>query len=150
MPDIKHNTSQEQKRPTGITILSILYFLVSLFHLLKFSQVILRWNILQKLPLAVSPFYLAGDGLVWFISGIVLTAGLWKGKSWASPAAMTISVIYGLVFWIDRIWIAQPEGLAQRWMVNLVFTILGLGSIYLTLNHHKNLLYFSKNPAKIP
>ena len=55
MPDPKNITSQEHKRPTGITFLSILYILVSVFHLLKFSQVILRWNILQKLPLAVSP-----------------------------------------------------------------------------------------------
>ena len=146
----ENTTSQEQKRPTGITVLSILYFLISLFHLLKVSQVILQWNILQQLPLAVSPLYLAGDGLLWFISGMILAAGLWRGKSWSIPGAMIISVFYSMVFWIDRIWIAQPEGLAQRWPVNLFLTIIGLGSIYLILSHQKNQPYFTKNPAKIP
>ncbi len=146
----ENTTSQEQKRPTGITVLSILYILISLFHLLKFSQVIMQWNILQKLRLAVSPLYLAGDGLIWFVSGMVMAAGLWRGKNWSSPAAMIISVFYSIVFWIDRIWIAQPEGLAQRWPVNLFLTIIGLGSIYLILKQKSSQSFFRENPAKIP
>ena len=146
----KIKPNQEQGRPSGITVLSILYFLISLFYLLKFSQVLLQWSSLENLPLTISPIYLAGDSLLWCISGIILAGGLWIGKRWASPAVMILSFLYSLVFWADRIWIAEPEGLAQRWPINLLLTIIGLSVIALILSRRSSQDYFQKNPAKIP
>ncbi len=131
-------------------MLSILYIIISLFHLLKFIQVIIQWSILIKLPLSISPIYLAGDGLIWGSAGLILAGGLWAGKSWSSPAVMILSFLYSLVFWADRIWIAEPEGLAQRWPINLILTIIGLGMILLVLSRKSSRDYFRKNPAKIP
>jgi hypothetical protein len=150
MPGNKDKPNQEQGRPTGIKVLSIIYFLISLFYLLKFSQVLLQWSRLEKLSLTISPFYLAADSTVWCVSGLILVWGLWAGKSWTRPAVLILSLLYSLVFWADRIWIAEPEGLAQRWPVNLVLTITGLGFIILILNRKSSRDYFQKNPAKIP
>jgi len=61
-----------------------------------------------------------------------------------------MSLLYSFVFWIDRIWIAEPEGLAQRWPINLLLTILGLGMILLIVNRKSSRDYFQENPAKIP
>ncbi len=145
---IKHN--QEQKRPTGIKFLVILYFLVGLFHLLKLSQVLFKWSILKELPLTITPAYLATDSLVWCVSAIILAWGLWIGRSWARPTTLIMSILFSMVFWADRIWIAEPEGLAQRWPVNLFLTIIGLGMILLVLRRKSSQDYFQKNPAKIP
>ena len=150
MPGNETKPNQEKGRPSGITVLSFLYFLISLFYLLKLSQVLLQWSSLENLPLTISPFYLAGVSLVWWISGTILAGGLWKGKRWASPAVMILSLLYALVFWADRIWIAEPEGLAQRWPVNLLLTIIGFGMITLILSRRSSQAYFQKNPAKIP
>ena len=150
MPENDIKPNQEQGRPLGITVLSILYFLISLFYLLKFCQVLLQWSSLENLPLTISPIYLASDSMVWFVLGIILAWGLWTGKKWSSPAALTISFLYSLVFWADRIWIAEPEGLAQRWPVNLFLTIIGFGMISLILSRKSSHDYFRKNPAKIP
>ena len=145
---IKHN--QEHGRPPGIKFLSILYFLIGLFHLLKLSHVLFKWSILKELPLTIAPAYLTADSLVWCVAGIILAWGLWKGKSWSSSAVLALSFLYSLVFWIDRIWIAEPEGLAQRWPVNLFLTIIGLGMILLILRRKSSQDYFHKNHAKIP
>ena len=150
MPGNLINTNQKHGRPTGITLLSILYFLISLFYLLKLSQVLFQWSRLEKLPLTISPLYLAVDSLVWCVSAIILAWGLWVGRSWARPATLIMSILFGLVFWADRIWIAEPEGLAQRWPINLVLTIICLGMILLVLNRKSTRDYFWENPAKIP
>ena len=146
--EIKPN--KEQRRPIGIKVLSIPLFLISLFYLLKLSQVLLHWSRLEKLPLTISPFYLAADSLVWCVSAIILAWGLWVGKSWARPTTLIMSILFSMVFWADRIWIAEPEGLAQRWPINLILTIMGLGMILLILSLKSSRGFLQKNPAKIP
>lgn len=150
MPANEIKPNYEQRRPTGIKVLSILIFLISLFYLLKLSQVILQWSNLEILPLTISPFYLVVDSLVWSVSAIILARGLWIGRCWSRPATLITSLLYSLAFWADRIWIAEPEGLAQRWPINLFLTILGLGIISLILSRNSSRDYFLEYPAKIP
>jgi len=145
-----HPRSTSNNRPALITMLSILFALGSLFSLLKFSQALLQWNNLKNLPLSISPAYLAIDGLVWWATGLVLSLALWRGKGWSRPAVMIFSIVYSLEFWVDKIWIAEPEGLAQRWPINLLLTIIGLGMILLVLSLKSTRDYFCENPAKIP
>jgi len=145
-----HPRPTSNNRPALITLLSILFALGSLFSFIKFSQTLLQWNNLKNLPLSISPAYLAIDGLVWWATGLVLSLALWRGKGWSRPAVMILSMVYSLVFWADKIWIAEPEGLAQRWPINLLLTIIGLGMIILVLNLKSTRDYFWENPAKIP
>jgi len=145
-----HPRSTQNNRPALITLLSILFALGSLFNLLKFSQALLQWNSLIKLPLSISPAYLAIDGLVWWITGLILSLALWRGKGWSRPAVIILSVVYSLKFWVDRIWIAEPEGLTQRWPINLLFTIIGLSMLLVILYRKSTRDYFREIPAKIP
>ena len=141
--------SQRQRRPWNITVLSIFVLLISLFHLLKLSQVINQWEILSSLPITVSPVYLAADGFIWGLSGIILSWGLWTGQTWAGKAGLVLALLFAAAFWIDLIWISEPEQLQTRWLINLVFTALGLPAVFLILNLSNNRIFFSGNPAKI-
>jgi hypothetical protein len=51
-------------------------------------------------------------------------------------------------FWIDLIWVSEPEQLQTRWLINLVFTALGLAAVFLSLNLTISRIFFSGNPAK--
>lgn len=141
--------SQRLSRPRNITVLSILILLISLFHLLKLSQVIIQWEFLSSLPITISPFYLAVDGLVWGVSGLILSWGLWTGQTWAGKAGLVLTLFFAAAFWIDLIWISEPEQLQTRWLINLVFTALGLSAVFLSLNLANSRIFFSGNPAKI-
>ena len=145
-----HPRPTTNNRPPQIILLSILFALSSLFYLLKFSQVLLQWNSLEKLALSISPTYLALDGLVWWATCLVLSLSLWRGRQWSRPAVIIFSMVYSLVFWVDKIWIAEPEGLADRWPFNLLLTIIGIGMILVILSLKSSRDYFHKNPAKIP
>jgi hypothetical protein len=151
MPE--NNTSLEaetiSKRPRMITLLSILVLLVGLYHLLKLSQTILQWDILSSLPLMISPVYLAIQGLVWGITGPVIFWSLWTGKNWGRWFCLTAVLIYTAAFWIDLIWISEPTVLKNRWGVNLILSILGLGGSYIFLTAKSSRDYFTRNPATI-
>jgi len=140
--------SQRQSRPRNITVLSIFVLLISLYHLLKLSQVITQWEMLTALPITVSPFYLAADGFVWGVSGLILSWCLWTGQTWAAKAGLILTLLFAGVFWIDLIWISEPEQLQTRWLINLVFTMLGLSAVFLSLNLTNSRVFFSGNSAK--
>ena len=151
MPQNEHTAekSQRQSRPRNITVLSIFVLLISLFHLLKLSQVITQWEMLSALPITVSPFYLAADGFVWGISGLILSWSLWTGQAWAAKAGLVLTLLFAGAFWIDLIWISEAEQLQTRWLINLVFTVLGLSAVFLSLNLTNSRVFFNENPAKI-
>ena len=151
MPDqeITQYTSEEQKRPRIITLLSILIFFISLFYLVKFSQAIIQWEFLASLSLTVSPLYLIGDGFIWALSAGFLSWSLWNGKTWSRSWGIIISVAYAVVFWIDLILLAEPGRLQTRWPINLILTLAGLPSIWLILNLKQSQAYFKRNPVKI-
>jgi len=140
--------AQRQSRPRNITVLSIFVLLISLFHLLKLSQVITQWEILTALPITVSPFYLAVDGFVWGVSGLILSWSLWTGQTWAAKAGLVLTLLFAGVFWIDLIWISEPAQLQTRWLINLVFTMLGLPAVFLSLYLTNSRVFFSGNSAK--
>jgi len=143
------NNSRSQKRPGILTVLSLVVLLIGVSHLFKFIQVLLNLRILQSLPLTVSPVYLAVDGLVWGVSGLILSWSLWTGRPWAGKAGLILALLFAAAFWIDLIWVSEPEQLQTRWLINLVFTALGLSAVFLSLNLTNSRIFFSGNPAKI-
>ena len=137
------------KRPRTLTILSLVFLLISFYYMFKFVQVLLNLRVLQSLPITVSPLYLAADGLLWGIFGLILFWGLWMGLTWSRKAALALTLLFTIVFWVDLIWIAEPELLLTRWLINLILTALGIPAVFLILNLKSSRDYFSGNPAKI-
>ena len=137
------------KRPRILTILNLIVCMVSLFHLFKFIQILINLKILQTLPITVSPICLAVIGLIWGILGLFLTWSLWTGKPWSQLAGLFLSLTYMIFFWIDLIWIAEPEVLQTRLIINLILTALAIPVVIMILNLKSSRDYFSRNPAKI-
>jgi len=145
-PDL---TPKSIKRPRILTIFSVIVFLFSFFHFFSTLQVFIYLQILQTLPVTISPYYLAVEGLIWGFLGLFLTWSLWTGKPWSQRAGLLLSLAYMIFFWIDLIWIAEPDILQTRWLINLILTALGIPAVILILNLKSSRDYFSGNPAKI-
>jgi hypothetical protein len=138
--------NQEMNRPRILSVLVIFIFLAALFQVYKFIQVLLQWSKLTELPLTVSPIYLAGSGIIWGLSGLVLSWGLWTGRSWSRKTGLVLSLAYAAFIWVDMTLIAEPDILKNRWLINLFYTILGLTSTWLVLNLTKTRNYISSKP----
>jgi hypothetical protein len=146
-----HTDSHQQgKRPWMVTSLSILLLLAAIFQLLKFSQALASWSTLESLPLSVSPLYLAGTGLLWGLAGLFFSWSLWTGKPWARISGLVLSLAFAGFFWIDRLWVAEPDLIRIRWPSDLAYTITALAGIWLILNQQASRAYFRKKVVKIP
>jgi len=146
---IPESNQQSRKRPRILTILSLVVCMGSFFHLFKFIQILINLQVLRTLPITVSLVYLAVVGFIWSIAGLFLTWSLWTGKPWSQRAGLVLSLAYMIFFWIDLLWIAEPEVLQTRWLINLILTAFGLPAIILILNLKSSRDYFNGNPAKI-
>jgi len=89
-PDL---TPKSIKRPRILTIFSVVVFLFSFFHFFSTLQVFIYLQILQTLPVTISPYYLAVEGLIWGFLGLFLTWSLWTGKPWSWQGVFWVSLI---------------------------------------------------------
>lgn len=97
----------------------------------------------------MSSYYLAGDGLAWFVIALSLAWALWNIKYWASSASQIASIVHCLEFWVDKIWLSYLDGVPRSWPFNLLIIILGLVLVLGILNHLSSRDYFDGNPVKI-
>ena len=147
--DEKSNPLQGNARPLGVLLLNYSLILFSLYQLLKFSQVLLRWEVLSSLALSISPLLQGGEGLIWGFSGIILAWSSWKRKSCAPAAILLAGLIFTLLSWIKLFLLAERVVLENRWPANLVVTIIGISALIGILRLKSTRAYYGKNPVKI-
>lgn len=145
-----HTDPPINTRPKLLTLLAILVFVFSIFQIFVFGQVLYQWELLAALPLSSEPILLAGSSLMWGITGIYLSFSLWTGKSWARIGSMSYWTFFSICSWIRLVWIVEPTTLQSRWPVNLVITVIGLGSLFVILSLKSTRSYFKINAVKIP
>jgi len=88
-------------RPLAVTFMSIFVLCITAWNGIRVWAAISAWNTLARFNGA--PAYLLGSGLVWFITGLVLSFSLLTGKRFAWGAMLILSVIYMIWYWVDRL-----------------------------------------------
>lgn len=101
-----------------------------------------NWAFLQSLPLTVPVFYIAVRSALLALCGPPLVWGLWVGRTWAWYALQISAVLFALVYWLDRVLIAHPAVMAERWPFAVGFTFFGLACIFLILWFPKTRRFF--------
>jgi hypothetical protein len=111
----------ENHRPTSVAVLSLFILGLSLWNGLRLGQSLLSWSILKEYQAQPGPLYDAISGGAWFIIGLLITWGLWRGRVWAWYGAPSGAVIYGSWYWIDRLIFQETH---SNWPFALVSTII--------------------------
>jgi len=138
------------KRPWALSILSILVLSIGCFHLFSITQIIKNSDVLQNISINVSLFYLIIKSSIWAIWGPFLAWSIWQGRNWSQISSIIFGSLYCLIFWVDRLWIAEPQISQTRLGINLIFSILGLLGIISIVSQKSSRQYFKGNPVKIP
>ncbi|MFO8036048.1 MAG: hypothetical protein R6U57_05430 [Anaerolineales bacterium] len=134
----------EKKRPWPVTALCAILLCTSLVHILKMSQALIHWDLLQTLPLSASPLYLALHGFLWGTVGAAVTFMLWKGLPWARRITLILALLYSLWFWVDAAWVKAPEVFRTRWPFNLAVTLAGLSLVTAAVYLPSSRAYFQE------
>ncbi|HLE13736.1 MAG TPA: hypothetical protein VI776_03230 [Anaerolineales bacterium] len=96
-------------RPLVVTLLAILVLSITVLSLIRLVEVIILWEFLAQLP-GVSPIYLALTGSAGAFIGILVTLGLWTGRSLAPGATRVIAVLFIVYNYLERWWLSSRNG----------------------------------------
>lgn len=121
------------KRPFVVTLLILLVLSYTTLGWLGFIEALRHWDFLQEIPLAVPPLYLASRSAFWGLIGLPLIWGLWVGRVWAWYAAQIAAGLYAFYYWLDRLFIAHPSAIAERWPFAIGLTVSCLADIFVVL-----------------
>jgi hypothetical protein len=114
-----------RSRPFRVTLLAVGVLTITSLSLLRLIGAVRQWQFLTSLT-GVSPMYLALTGLIWAFTGLPLFWGLWRGHTRASKFAPGYILVFGLYYWLDRIWIANRAVSLTNWPVTAALTAVGL------------------------
>ena len=150
MTDQDPTSNTQAPRPKSLVFLAILIFLFSIFQLSRFSQIILLWKTIVDLSISFAPGWLSIWSLLWGGFGLLVVYSLWTRKPWSPFLGMIFGIGFSIYHWINLMWFIESSILSARWPVNLVFTLIGLGTLIGILNLRSTRAYFGKNTVKIP
>lgn len=132
------------KRPFSVTLLTWVVLILTLLSWLRLIEVIRRWYFLQSLTPAPPVHYLAITGLIWGLLGVCLVWGLFLGRSWAYQLMKITAPIYALLYWLDRIMIADLSAIGSRWPFALGLTITLLAFTFWVISRPKTINFFGQ------
>ena len=95
-----------RKRPLTVTLLALWVLTITLLNWVRFGYTLSNWDFNASI-LPISPFYVAGSGLIWGIVGLGVFGALWKGWRGARRLTMVAASAYFIYFLADRLWVAR-------------------------------------------
>jgi len=128
-------------RPLRVTLLAVGVLTIASLHMLRLVEAVRQWQFLTSLA-GVSPIYPALTGLIWAAVGLALFWRLWRGHAWAARSAPGCVVVFGLYYWLDRVWIANRAVSLTNWPVTAVLTAFGLVYTFWALRARASRDYF--------
>jgi hypothetical protein len=135
--------NQKPKRPFLVTVLAVVVLSITIVQLMRFINSLVLWDFLTDL-LGAQPLYLALTGLIWFILGLVLFWGLWRGKPRAPLATRILGVIFLAYQWIERFIFASQGNQFENWQFMIGMTLLVILFIFWTLSRSDAKTFFGE------
>jgi hypothetical protein len=129
------------RRPASIIIFVVLVLCLTLWNGLRLGAAIAFWRVLTEYYAKAGPAYIALSGGFWLVCGLALIYGLWQGKPWAWKAAIGGAAGYTLWYWLDRLFLQQPQA---NWSFTLATTIILLSFSAILIFPRKTRAFFCR------
>jgi len=127
-------------RPIGISILAMCLLWFAVWSGLRLIAAFFFWKTLEEYN--AYPLYISVSGGVWFITGLLLAWGIWRGKAWGWVAAIGIVVGYSFWYWFDRLVLQRPHA---NWLFTPIANIVILFFFLYILFSRKTRCYFHRD-----
>jgi hypothetical protein len=139
--DAQMYNQEPLRRPFRVTILAVGVLSIAGFNLLRLIQTLRQWKFLVDLP-GFSPVYVATTGFIWFVVGLPLFWGLWRGHAWAARFTPGFAAVYALYYWLDHLLVANRAVALVNWPCAAVLTILLMAFVLWVLTRRKSQDFF--------
>lgn len=103
------NPPGKARRPHRVTFLAVIALLLAAWNGIRLGEAITFWQTLREYGARPGPLYILISSGVWVVAGLILTGGIWLGKTWAWYAAIGSAACYPAWIWFDRLVFQQPH-----------------------------------------
>lgn len=118
------------KRPISVTGLIVSVLILLVINLIRLFSVLDQWAFIASQNISASPIYLAATGLFWSLFSGVAAWGLIKRLTWASNTIKTYSLLFGLYYWFEQIFILANPLSRTNWFFKFAATLALTAIIY--------------------
>ncbi len=130
-------------RPFSVTLLVLLVLIFAVFKLVRLVQVVQNWSWLATL-LSAPPVYLALNGAVWAIVGLLLAGMLWFGVTKAPLFTLLATLLFSFNYWLEYLFVVDQTVRSLNWPFILMVNLLLLGFSFWVLSRPKAKIYFGE------
>ena len=116
-------TNQRVPRPLSVTILVVVVLIFTSLNALRWITAYEYRAFFEDSSLELPIPYIVVSGVFWTIIGIPLAVGLFFGKKWSFNFVRFYLILYGIYYWIDRLFVAEPQAIASRWQFALTVSV---------------------------
>jgi hypothetical protein len=110
------------KKPLSVTIIILLVLITGGLNLIRLIQSVKQWALLKEI-LPFPPLYLTIIGSFWFVVSVLILWGITRRKSWTIRLIQVATILYILIFWIDRSWLAVLESRVTNDLFAVIATL---------------------------
>jgi len=128
------------RRPRRVSLLAFSALALAVWNGIRLGEAIFLWQTLREYEVRPGSLYLVISGGVWLFTGLILSAGLWLGRTWALYAAIGSVAGYTVWVWFDRLVLEQSHA---NWPFTLTFSLACLCIILILLFSRRTTTYFT-------
>ncbi len=129
------------KKPLSVTIIILLVLITGGLNLIRLIQSVKQWALLKEI-LPFPPLFLTIMGSFWFVVSALLLWGITRRKSWTVRLIQGTTILYILIFWIDRSWLAVQDSRVTNDLFAVTATIILLIFVLVSLSRRDVKDYF--------
>lgn len=89
--------------PLSVTIVALFVLFITVWNGIRTWVAIADWNLILRY--GGNPVYVAASGLLWCIAGLFLFWSLTSRRDRAWHAALLLSALYLIWYWVDRLFL---------------------------------------------
>lgn len=128
-----HKKTAPHKRNLALWMVYVGFILLCLAGFLRLQNSILNWYWLNFAGVRPGPWYLAFSGGLWGLVGLAALIWLWFTLPWHRQVGAGAALFFGLSYWIDRLFIGNPQGSLPNFTFSAILTLLGLVFVFFVL-----------------
>ena len=140
-----------QGRPFLLRLLGLILLAITVIAIYRLAGALTGSALFALVNLPASlQVYLAGSGLLWALACLPALWGLTWRKPWSVKATWAGTLIYLVTYWLERLFLWQPEQNQQTWLFYAILSVLWIILTFVTFTLRSTRRYLHLENETVP
>jgi hypothetical protein len=137
------------RRPLLLTLLFWIFILLSLLGWLRFVRALVDRSLIQEMANPGAYWYLLITGLCNGLTTLPVIWGMVRRAAWTPTLIWVLSILFPVIYWIERLALWSDPTAADNWAFMLVLTFLWFGLVICALQSKRGKSFFTRDTDEV-